>query len=221
MLYGDWDRPFTVDLAKACTLAVGSARPGRLRRVRVWLGSPELQVVTAYRFGRWAYACRARRPLLGLVPAVAYRLWNRRLTRGHGADISRRADIGPGLLVMHRHGLMVGPSVIGSNCVLHQNVTIGERVAGGDHGIPTIGDDVWIGPGAVITGAITIGDRCTISAGAILSKDVPAGCLVGGNPARVLARDYDNSNIINFVVPRPREGTDPRSTGPESRTPSA
>lgn len=67
--------------------------------------------------------------------------------------------------------------------------------------MPQIGDNVWIGPGAVITGAITVGDGATISAGTVLSKDVPAACLVAGNPGRVVARDYDNSGMINFTVP--------------------
>jgi serine O-acetyltransferase len=127
---------------------------------------------------------------------VAHRLANRVLTHIDHLDIAPGASIGPGLLLMHRHGVIIGPTVIGRNCVIHQNVTIGQRVAGGDHGMPTLGDNVWIGPGAVITGDITIGDGVTISAGSVLSKDVPDRCLVAGNPARVIAKDYDNSRMI-------------------------
>ena len=92
-----------------------------------------------------------------------------------------------------------GPVSIGDNCVVHHNVTIGQRVARGDQGVPRIGDRVWIGPGCIITGSIAIGDDVTISAGSVLSRDVPSGCLVAGNPARVIAKDYDNTDFIGLL----------------------
>ncbi|MEI7057916.1 serine acetyltransferase [Nocardioides sp. CCNWLW239] len=201
------DSDFTVDLAKMYTINLGSRRPSLLAKVRFWLTDYELRCVACYRFGRWATRLREERPLLGVAALGVFWFWNRRNLRIHHAEIGRRADIGPGLLVMHRSGIIIGPAVIGSNCVLHHNVTIGQRIAAGNHGVPTIGDDVWIGPGAVISGAITVGDGCTISAGTVLSKDVPPRSLVGGNPGRVIARDYDNRTMINFVVPDRAAGT--------------
>lgn len=50
----------------------------------------------------------------------------------------------------------------------------------------TIGDDVWIGSHVVVLDGVTVGDRSVIAAGAVVTKDVPAGAVVGGNPARVL-----------------------------------
>ncbi|MEU6138180.1 serine acetyltransferase [Nocardioides sp. NPDC047086] len=192
---------FAVDLAKMYTINLGRPRPSLPARIRFWLTDYELHCVACYRFGRWAARLRESRPLLGVAALGIFWFWNRHNMRIHHADIGRRAEIGPGLLVMHRSGIIIGPALIGSNCVLHHNVTIGQRIAAGDHGVPTIGDDAWIGPGAVISGAITVGDGCTISAGTVLSKDVPPRSLVGGNPGRVIARDYDNGNMINFVVP--------------------
>ena len=49
-----------------------------------------------------------------------------------------------------------------------------------------IGDDVWIGSHVVVLDGVTVGDRAVLAAGAIVTKDVPAGAVVGGNPARVL-----------------------------------
>jgi len=49
-----------------------------------------------------------------------------------------------------------------------------------------IGNRVWIGDGAKILSGITIGDAAVIAAGAIVTKDVPAGAVVGGNPAKIL-----------------------------------
>ena len=109
---------------------------------------------------------------------------------------------------MHRNALFLGPVSIGENCVLHHNVTIGHRVAAGDRGVPHLGDNVWVGPGSTISGAITIGDNVTISAGTVLSKSVPSGSLVAGNPGRVIQCDYDNRALINFTVPsRPTSST--------------
>ena len=126
-----------------------------------------------------------------MLAIVAHRVVNRFITHIDHTEISTGASIGPGFVMMHRHGVIIGPATIGRNCVLHHNVTIGQRVAMSDRGLPDIGDNVWIGPGVVLTGAIRIGDNVTISAGSVLSKDIPARCLVAGNPARIIAKDYD------------------------------
>jgi len=49
-----------------------------------------------------------------------------------------------------------------------------------------IGDDVWIGTGAIILKGVTIGDRAIVGAGAVVAKDVPADVVVAGNPARLV-----------------------------------
>ena len=49
-----------------------------------------------------------------------------------------------------------------------------------------IGDNVWIGAGAIILPGVTIGDDAVIGAGAIVTKDIKTGEVVGGNPARLL-----------------------------------
>ena len=50
----------------------------------------------------------------------------------------------------------------------------------------TVGNDVWIGSHVVILDGVTVGDKAVIAAGAVVTKNVPAGAIVGGNPARVL-----------------------------------
>ena len=168
--------------------------------------------MASYRFRQAAQSLYRRNRLLGLFPlGMSLMLRHRVLTVRH-VHLSRGAEIGPGLYIMHAYGIMVGPSPIGDNCVLHQNVTIGDRVAAGDNSVPRLGNNVWVGPGATITGDITIGDNVVVSAGTVMSKSVPDGCLVAGNPGRVIQRDYDNSAILGFTV------TDPRLARPHSDT---
>ena len=99
-----------------------------------------------------------------------------------GLLISTR-EIGPGLFVAHGHGTTLAAERIGSNCYVHQGVTIGWDYRSGRP--PVIGDDVFIGAGAVILGAVTVGDNAKIGANAVVLSDVPAGATAVGAPHRV------------------------------------
>ncbi|OAV86852.1 hypothetical protein PTTG_12600 [Puccinia triticina 1-1 BBBD Race 1] len=64
---------------------------------------------------------------------------------------------------------------------------VGERQKGLERAYPvTVGDDVWIGGGAILIGPCTIGNGTTIAAGAVVRGDVPANVVVGGVPARII-----------------------------------
>ncbi|HEY2036586.1 MAG TPA: hypothetical protein VGG96_06205, partial [Steroidobacteraceae bacterium] len=56
-------------------------------------------------------------------------------------------------------------------------------------------ENVWIGPDCVIYGDIAIGDGATILAGTVLSMNVPPRAVVAGNPATIIAREYDNAAL--------------------------
>lgn len=57
-----------------------------------------------------------------------------------------------------------------------------------------IGNNVWIGDKATILPGVSIGDGAVIGANAVVTKDVPAHCVVGGNPARIIKDSYEKKN---------------------------
>ena len=62
-----------------------------------------------------------------------------------------------------------------------------ERTKGPELAAPiTIGDNVWLGGGAIICPGVTIGDNTTIGAGSVVTKDIPANVFAAGNPCRVI-----------------------------------
>lgn len=59
-----------------------------------------------------------------------------------------------------------------------------------------VGSDVWIGYGAVILGGVTIGRGAIVAAGSVVTRDVAPYSIVGGNPAKVISRRFDEARIL-------------------------
>jgi serine acetyltransferase len=108
-----------------------------------------------------------------------------------GIELPRKTTVGRGLSLYHGQALVVNKgTVIGSNCVLRNSTTIGHKklADGGFSNCPRIGNNVDIGANVCIIGDVTIGDNVIIGAGSVVITDVPADCVVVGNPARVLEK---------------------------------
>ena len=101
----------------------------------------------------------------------------------YGFDVPASVEIGAGLYVPHPVGTVVMASRIGCNVSLISSITIGMR---NEHIFPTIGNNVFIGAGARVLGAITIGDGASIGANAVVVSDVPSGRTAVGVPAKLL-----------------------------------
>jgi serine O-acetyltransferase len=100
-----------------------------------------------------------------------------------GADIPLNSRLGGGLLLPHPNGIVIHPSaVVGPNCLIFQQVTLGEASGG----VPTIGGHVDIGAGAKILGSVTVCDHARIGANAVVIQDVPQSRTAVGIPARIL-----------------------------------
>lgn len=117
--------------------------------------------------------------------AQAVSLLNLRLT---GAEFGPGCQIGPGLVVRHPQGIVIGSgAAVGSDCTLLHHVTLGERYGDGsdpDHEYPTVGSRVVIGAGAVILGGVKVGDDAVIGANAVVIKNVGPAEVATGVPAK-------------------------------------
>ena len=101
------------------------------------------------------------------------------------------------------HNTIIGPVSIGHHVNLAQGVTVTalnhnfadvtRRIdeQGVDTQPVTIADDVWIGAGAVVLPGVTIGQHSVVAAGAVVTNEVPAFCVVGGVPAKIIKRLSD------------------------------
>ena len=112
--------------------------------------------------------------------------------RWTGGELGHNCAVGPGLVVKHPNGLVVGGStVIGDRCTLLSGVVFGDAQPIGSRtgrNYPVIGDDCVIGAHAVILGPIHVGDGAVVGAGAVVVRDVPAGQTVVGVPAKPIRR---------------------------------
>jgi serine O-acetyltransferase len=106
----------------------------------------------------------------------------------YGIAIHEQTRIGPGLFIGHFGGIVVhAETVIGKNCNLSHDVTLAMTNRGPRRGYPTLGDHVYVGPGARILGKVTVGDHVAIGANCVVTKDVPDNAVVVGIPGRVIS----------------------------------
>jgi serine O-acetyltransferase len=120
-----------------------------------------------------------------------------------GIEIHPGATIGEGLFIDHGMGVVIGETaVIGDDCSLTQGVTLGGTSTKHEKRHPTLGNNVNVGAGAKLIGAISIGDYARIGAGSVVVTNVPAYATVVGVPGKVVAY-YDAGNETQVRLPDP------------------
>jgi serine O-acetyltransferase len=116
----------------------------------------------------------------------------------YGFQIPHTTSIGSGLFLGHYGTIVINPNtIIGENCNIAQGVTIGKVNSGSLKGFPVIGNRVWIGANAVLVGKIHIGNDVFIAPLSFVNFDVPDGCMVIGNPGRII-ENKTSEGYINF-----------------------
>ena len=139
---------------------------------------------------------RWRVPLLPRLLQVLGRFWS-------GVEIHPGASIGQRLFIDHGTAVVIGATAeIGDDCVLFHNVTLGGtgRYDGKRH--PTLGNNVYVGTGAILLGPIRVGDNSRVGANSfIIMRDVPPDCTVVGVPARIVK---EHSARVDRELPETR-----------------
>src|SRR5579862_2112509 len=147
--------------------------PNAKSRLRMWFsdGSTAQILYRAMRF------CQTHH-----LKALAFFLYRLNALLGH-VVIGRGAQIGPGFVIIHSFGIVINSSVkAGKNLVIEHGVTIGAEKDQSSQ----IGDNVFVGAGAKIIGAVQVGSDVKIGANAVVVKDLPDGATAVGVPAKVV-----------------------------------
>lgn len=115
-----------------------------------------------------------------------------------GIYIPEDTQIGSGFYIGHFGFIIVNSSSkIGKNCSISHGVTLGQANRSRNKGWPVIGDNVYIGPGAKIVGAVKIGNNVAIGANCVVTKDIPDNSVVVGIPGRVISQKGSQDYVNN------------------------
>ncbi len=171
--------------------------PAARRVLEVALLYPGLHALWAHRLAHWLWTHHWK--LLGR--------WISQLARGlTGIEIHPGARIGPGFFIDHGMGVVIGETAeIGTNVTLYHGVTLGGTSLAKGKRHPTLEDNVVVGAGAKILGAITIGANSRIGANAVVVKSVPPNSVVVGVPGQIVKRKEprppDTPDLNHGVMP--------------------
>jgi serine O-acetyltransferase len=147
---------------------------------------------SAFKYNFWMRTCAFSRahPLCRHTVFRFARMMLTHYTYKFGISVPFETTIGSGFYIGHFGGIVVNEnSVIGKNCNISHGVTLGEANRGEKKGSPILGDNVYIGPGAKIVGAVRVGNDVAIGANCVVTKDVPDHSVVVGIPGHVISQE--------------------------------
>jgi len=148
---------------------------------------PGFRAVAVHRFGVWRMSVTPK-PLRAPLSLI-YRWAFRRCRNRYGIELPYSVALGRRVVVEHQGGIVVhGRTVIGDDCVIRQNCTLGIRRMDALGDAPVLARGVQLGAGSVVLGRVRLGENAQVGANAVVLIDVPAGGLAIGVPARLAER---------------------------------
>ncbi|MED5549563.1 MAG: serine O-acetyltransferase [Pseudomonadota bacterium] len=172
--------PQIVAQAAADMIAVDERDPACLSLLQPFLYFKGYHALQAHRIAHWLWK-QGRQTL-------AFHLQSR-VGERFGLDIHPAARIGSGVMFDHATSVVIGETaVVGDDCSILHEVTLGGTGAAHEDRHPKIGKGVLIGAGARVLGNIEVGDGARIAAGSVVLEPVPAGCTVAGVPAKIVGK---------------------------------
>lgn len=146
---------------------------------------PGFRAVTVHRFGVWT---RGLHPRLFRMPfSFIYNTLYRYVRNHYSIELPVSAKVGRRLVIGHQGGIVIHwLSQIGDDCTIIQNVTLGAASPETINRAPVLGNRVLVGCGAAIIGGVVIGDDVRIGPNAVVTMNIPAGSTVMAPPPRVV-----------------------------------
>lgn len=178
-LDADWNR--------LCMLSCVPIRPRRILNSC----SPRFASVTLLRIAQCLYTAGWMK-LAKLVALINFFIF--------GIEVPPRLFIGPGLVLMHTQGTVLGAARIGANVTIYHQVTLGASDINFSYTLsqrPVVEDGVVIGAGAKVLGGLVLGSGCIVGANAVVLKNVPPEHVAVGVPACILTpKAMRSKNIL-------------------------
>ncbi len=152
--------------------------PAAASRADVFFNSPGLHAIWSYRVAHRLWQRPALKPAARILSTLT-----RAVT---GVEIHPGAQIGRRFFIDHGMGVVIGETAeVGDDVMLYHGVTLGGRSLEKVKRHPTVGDRVTIGTGARVLGPVVLGEDVQIGANSVVVKDVPAGAVATGIPAKI------------------------------------
>ena len=154
--------------------------PAARSTLEILVSYPGLHAIWGYRITHWLWSRRVKLLARWLSHVLRF------LT---GIEIHPGAQIGHKFFIDHGMGVVIGETAeVGENVTLYHGVTLGGTTLQKGKRHPTLEDDVVVGAGAKILGAIVIGRGSRIGANSVVVKEVPPNSVVVGVPGQVVVR---------------------------------
>ena len=174
--------------------AVRERDPAARSAVEIVLSYPGMHAIWGHRLTHWLWRRNAKLPARVLAEII------RILT---GVEIHPAAVLGDRVFIDHATGVVIGETAeVGDDVTIYHGVTLGGTSLDGGKRHPTIGNNVTIGAGAKVLGAITIGDNSQIGANSVVIKPVPPNSVVVGVPGQIVDSDHP-TRADQFKLPDP------------------
>ena len=171
-----------------------------MERYKKTVGGGIKRILTRDYIRKYHYYLRKTQTTENNLLKKYYDLRYRRLCTSHHLEIPSSVRVGKGLYLGHPFCITINSeAIIGENCNIHKNVTIGQENRGIREGTPIIGNQVWIGINATIVGRIRIGDDVLIAPNSYVNCNVPNHSIVFGNPCIIRSKEKATENYINSI----------------------
>lgn len=167
--------------------------PAARSKLEVFLLYNGVHAILLYRLSHWLWR-------IGL--AFLARLISQLAKWLTGVEIHPAATIGRRLVIDHGTGIVIGATTeIGDDCLIYQGVTLGGTGIAQGKRHPTLGNNVMVGSGAKVLGAINIGDNSRVAANSVVLRDVPENSTVVGVPGRVVRINGEKTDHVHTPDP--------------------